>query len=565
MHRPGTLTLVVRNTVGRAQDLYRELQGATGGGTKRAAKAGTTPELLLLHSRFRRGDREWAHERLTTADAVLRDRPVAGVDPSRAAHLRENGMICVATQVLEAGVDVSAETLITEVAPWANMVQRFGRCNRFGRQPDARIYWVDLTKKDDLLPYETSDLKDSRQRLARLPGADAAPRNIDTLGAPTAGPHARVIRRHDFLGLFATEPDLSGGFTDVSPFVRDLERESDVFVSWRDFKKSPPLTRLEGDELCRAPLGGVRDLAERAAVWEWNGELGAWERRSGRDLRPGMTLLLECRAGGYNARMGWTGAPEDIPEPVPLRGDRERDSQRADGLSETRWVPLVEHLERVSASVPRLAGLTAAERCAVELAMRWHDIGKAHEKWQQAIRAAGLEPPCPGLWAKFPRTPPGRHFSPPLRHEAASALYAWRQWLAKAPGWTALAVYLIAVHHGKVRTVLRSRSRKEPGGNDVFGIEQGDTLSVPCRVEPPCELDLAPRLFGASGEWADGRFHLDAPGWVEVVAELLDPSIGTGLLAEDEPKGLGPFRLAMLEACVAAADVRASREEEGRA
>lgn len=37
----------------------------------------------------------------------------------------------VATQAVEAGVDVSARVLITELAPWSSLVQRFGRCNRY--------------------------------------------------------------------------------------------------------------------------------------------------------------------------------------------------------------------------------------------------------------------------------------------------------------------------------------------------------------------------------------------------------------------------------------------------
>ena len=34
--------------------------------------------------------------------------------------------IIVATQVVEAGVDISATTLVTELSPWSSLVQRFG-------------------------------------------------------------------------------------------------------------------------------------------------------------------------------------------------------------------------------------------------------------------------------------------------------------------------------------------------------------------------------------------------------------------------------------------------------
>ena len=40
-------------------------------------------------------------------------------------------MIVVATQVIEAGVDIDSSVLITEAAPWPSICQRSGRCNRY--------------------------------------------------------------------------------------------------------------------------------------------------------------------------------------------------------------------------------------------------------------------------------------------------------------------------------------------------------------------------------------------------------------------------------------------------
>ena len=48
--------------------------------------------------------------------------------------------IVVATQVVEAGVDLSAALLVIEAAPWPSLVLRAGRCNRTGlRNADAEI------------------------------------------------------------------------------------------------------------------------------------------------------------------------------------------------------------------------------------------------------------------------------------------------------------------------------------------------------------------------------------------------------------------------------------------
>ena len=99
-HRQGTLTLAIFNTVERAQDVYRTL--------KNSRQIKLDAETKLIHSRFRgkdrRRQREWLGEDVEESGA---------------------GRVVVATQAVEAGVDISARTLITELAPWASMVQRF--------------------------------------------------------------------------------------------------------------------------------------------------------------------------------------------------------------------------------------------------------------------------------------------------------------------------------------------------------------------------------------------------------------------------------------------------------
>ena len=76
-------------------------------------------QVTLLHSRFRPDDRRGVEAESITA-------PVGA-----------EGRIVVTTQVLEAGVDVSASMLFSEAAPWPSLVQRAGRCNRDGDSPGA--------------------------------------------------------------------------------------------------------------------------------------------------------------------------------------------------------------------------------------------------------------------------------------------------------------------------------------------------------------------------------------------------------------------------------------------
>jgi CRISPR-associated endonuclease/helicase Cas3 len=188
----------------------------------------------------------------------------------------------------------------------------------------------------------------------------------------------------------------------------------------------------------------------------------------------------------------------------------------------------------------------------------------------------------PDMWAKFPNLDDElKHaklsdearkrikraidvpFRPGLRHEAASALAAWQEWQGKVEGWTALAVYLVACHHGKVRTVLRSTQ----SGEDIFGIKPGDMLpQLAGWLLSERHLDLRLKAFGAIGEWDESQqiYTVEMPSWVGMVAELLGPELPDDpdpyeVILGNEPRRLGPFRLAYLEALVRAADVWASR------
>src|SRR5262249_31909681 len=129
------------------------------------------PELLLIHSRFRPNERQtWMQNLDAKADG--------------------NGRIIIATQVVEAGVDISSRLLITDLAPYASLVQRFGRCNRTGEESEAFIHWVDrpldekdaakLADKEPLdekerekiaAPYDWQDLETTQDLLSKLSSA----------------------------------------------------------------------------------------------------------------------------------------------------------------------------------------------------------------------------------------------------------------------------------------------------------------------------------------------------------------------------------------------------------
>ncbi len=580
-HKDGTLSLIVCNSVKAAQELYRTI-GPEG--------------VILLTSRFRRGDRE-EHTRRLLAFEEQRQ-AVAKRNPKDDTVPGSPGLICIATQVVEAGVDISARRLWMEAAPWPSAVQRFGRLNRDGAADGKACAFVFQWPSDGKKgkgqpagPYDAKDIADSLKLLTKLTtiyeaeptlGAkDAMGKLHATHGAemdaalkPKDEPFPRALDVH---GLFSTEPDVFGGFTDVSPWVRGADKNADVTVFWREFdaKKGPGKTdtltgpTFDPTEGCTVAIHRFRDFLGdkgRALVWDERSE--RWQSLRPGEVCPGMVIMLPRTAGGYSKAFGWTGLPSDKLDDAPPPG-RFGDIFEDDTASEQAgWVPLATHLADARAAAVHITSalqLDAAHRTAVVTAAELHDIGKAHPIWQGALPHANTTIKVP--WAKappfgrfLPRPGPGK---PCIRHEAASALAAWHQYFRVGAAWPGLTLFLIACHHGKVRTVLYARGED---GEDVCGVpKQPDSL--PWNGGMP--MDFACAAVGTDGEFSDDglTFIPSSPGWTGLVADLLggwekrpsEPPPPLALHAAAEPRLLGPFALAYLESLICAADVHASK------
>ena len=105
LHRPGTRTLIVLNSVRAAQQVQ-------------AALAGGPVDCVLVHAEFR------GRERRALADLV-------------AGTAGDGGQIVVATPVVEAGLEFFAELVISEGGPGASLELRASRC-----EPGGRLFWV---------------------------------------------------------------------------------------------------------------------------------------------------------------------------------------------------------------------------------------------------------------------------------------------------------------------------------------------------------------------------------------------------------------------------------------
>lgn len=591
-HVPGSLSLVVCNSVATAQKLFTTLT------------SGTSVKVILLTSRFRPQDRSQHLNALLEFERARKD---AIKNNTQIAH---PSLICVTTQVVEAGVDISACRLWAELAPWPSTLQRLGRLNRDAQLNGvAQAFVFELPpektekgKKNELTgPYEAVDVVDAKKIVTALAKeCDAATGRpiyeileqvaIDTAigtlikNSLQAKPEP-FPRAFDVHGLFSTEPDAFGGFTDVSPWVRGNDANADVTVFWRDWdaaKKSPNAPEYSGpayqrDEGCPVAVYRLRSFVNLAkAAFIWNDKGGKWEPIRTDDIYPGMVILLPASAGGYSETSGWTGNKKSrFASPLPPPGPFDADSDDDDKLTEMKrqWVALDQHLAAVASDAERIGkalALPAPLLSALTRAAALHDNGKSFPQWQDALPEP--RPDAITLWAKAPCF--SRRAG--MRHEAASALAAWYcYYRAGVAHFPALTIYLIAAHHGLVRTVLASRvNAPQP---NVCGISV--TIPPPELPWHPNPTDKWMLDFTCAQDGTDGEFSKDAngrdvfipaaPGWTALVADLLGgweanaAQVAAGAVSINEPHTLNPFNLAFLEALLRAADWRVSANETG--
>ena len=364
-HRPGTLTLVVLNTVDAAREVYKQLRGGPA-------------DCTLLHSRFR---------------GVERAELMAAVT-GRAAD-----RIVVATQVVEAGIDLNAAVLITEAAPWPSLVQRAGRCNRTGRVADPELWWVPPVKA---LPYEQDDIGAAITGLGGLEGSSVTGEQMMDCDVAVAETQVAVLRRSDFTTLFDTAPDLSGADIDIAPYVRDAD-DLDVQLAWAAWEPEAVEGRPPADAMappaqyrCRVPVGQVNALARDMPVWRFDQVAGRWTRvyppgvrQAG--ARPGEVLLISAADGGYDPELGFDpvargpvpGSPELIMVADPATGAEDRYGADSASVAQQRgWMSLEQHSTETRDQAAALLSVTGpvlpdgAAQAAVTAAYV-HDAGKA--------------------------------------------------------------------------------------------------------------------------------------------------------------------------------------------
>lgn len=188
----------------------------------------------VYHSRFRYKDRSWRHR--CVIDNFKRGGGAA---------------ILVATQVAEMSLDLSADLLVTDIAPIPSLIQRMGRLNRRATPDDppedrlpkpALIRALPKAGPNVELPYEKDDLEKAQHWLSALANRDKA------------------LSQHDLSEAFA-------GFSEAHEYDIAIAEERACFFSglWRT---RAGMTRGEGYTVSAILEADLKNCGERGSRGE---------------------------------------------------------------------------------------------------------------------------------------------------------------------------------------------------------------------------------------------------------------------------------------------------------
>lgn len=368
----GGRAIVLCNTVSKAQRIFRDLE----------SKVKTETTLLLLHARFFASDRQNVESQLTNL-----------FGPKSKA----SDVILVTTQVIEAGVDISAEQMHTELAPMNALVQRAGRVARY---PDRNVGTVTVYDVESPLPYKQPILDATRQALI-----DGVPEEL-WIDRVHAGDERRSLAVYSNLVSRRKQVHHAmdvGDRGDLSELVRDI---SSINILVTDTPKSIELTRGKWPQTLSVSvesLGRLRSFFERRPGPSWvamrpvdgntDEESGPpkyeWQRvESFGEAQSQWLLALNPEVAYYDPRVGLVlgeAGPsrpiEYVQRPPRPRYQYTRESWIDHALRVKKQAADTAYRYQVAAS--RLAKKFGDVEWLVLITCALHDAGKLSEDWQR--------------------------------------------------------------------------------------------------------------------------------------------------------------------------------------
>ena len=383
---PAGRSIVLVNTVGRAQRIFQDLK-------KLLEERHQDTPVMLLHSRFFKNDRSDKEKEL---------RNWFGPECTSPAVL-------VATQVVEAGLDISCDHLHTEVCPMNALVQRAGRCARFpGETGTVHVYQLPEEERS-WLPYGDSKSGDAvlgktQELLSGITETTMTPDIVADWIEQIHSDDDNVSLRqtwsiHQIECLRRIKQNITAN---NSVSIADLIRGEDtdrvrVILAWDGCLPDNP-SKMEGVNLSRWAVSRLIISGQPSPGWFWDlaADNPVWKPIHTRDelkmayivcLRPGISAYskeLGLRVGERGDQV----SPQRIPPPRPGYASLHAESWQDHALNVSRECRRRFEMEfpKESRFIDGLKACFGLNRDQMVLLLETtgflHDLGKLNQEWQ---------------------------------------------------------------------------------------------------------------------------------------------------------------------------------------
>jgi CRISPR-associated endonuclease/helicase Cas3 len=413
-------TLIVCNTVLRAQKLFLELRDAEAQGTR----------VVLLHSRFTTEDRRMFSEEIEAA---------LGSEQWTEGHYHGPDIIVIATQIVEVGLNISVEVLHTENAPASSLIQRAGRCARFAQQQGrVRVYPLPPNKADQTAstaPYNKDICVATWNALAAFDGQIMGFREeqqlIDTVHTEEDSSllNSYVENEREIQnGIFESLRENERGF--ASELIRDISQVQVLIHDapekaitkdpwqWESFGLRPTtflkkerwqwmleqtqergwackqLQSFQEEKTLPDGADGLDNRQQMQTRYTWDTVTNPVQ------IRTALMIALPAEVASYDASLGFL-LRDELLDYVPTGSYQSRFIKKASkiksfgsrvtsyqdhivGLVRAYYWILQDHLAYVTSRLEREMELpTGIIEQAILLAIACHDLGKLNETWQR--------------------------------------------------------------------------------------------------------------------------------------------------------------------------------------
>jgi CRISPR-associated endonuclease/helicase Cas3 len=174
-NREFSRVIVVFNTVKEAVDFYKYIKDIY---------KDRFDKIVLIHSRFSEKDRKKKIDEIMSLKKRLSrstvpdecEKEVSTCDTTEETEKGNPSYLIISTQVIEAGIDISSDLFVTDVAPANSLIQRLGRFLRYTTEEDRRgkvIIWYESEEdkkknEEDRGLYKVYDRKLVEKTIERL-------------------------------------------------------------------------------------------------------------------------------------------------------------------------------------------------------------------------------------------------------------------------------------------------------------------------------------------------------------------------------------------------------------